>query len=177
MSTDGEARPAARLTILTGPSGSGRDGVAGLVRARLPTVWTPVPVTTRPRRDGEVAGVDRVFLDPAEFDRLLAAGDLLEWSQIGRYRRGTAGQPLRSRLAAGAPALLPMDLAGALRLRAVLPTAQLVLLHPPGYVADPVTEPHFAHTIVHGRTVQVVDELVGLFGSSFKAPARPRVRG
>lgn len=136
-----------------------------------------MPVTTRPRRDGEVAGVDRVFLDPAEFDRLLAAGDLLEWSQIGRYRRGTLGQPLRSRLAAGAPALLPMDLAGALRLRAVLPTAQLVLLHPPGYVADPVAEPHFAHTIVHGRTVQVVDELVGLFGSSFKAPARPRVRG
>lgn len=136
-----------------------------------------MPVTTRPRRAGEVAGVDRVFLDPTEFDRLLAAGDLLEWSQIGRYRRGTPGQPLRSRLAAGEPALLPMDLAGALRLRAVLPTAQLVLLHPPGYVADPVTDPHFAHTIAHGRTVQVVDELVGLFGSSFKAPARPRVRG
>lgn len=136
-----------------------------------------MPVTTRPRRDGEVAGVDRVFLDPTEFDRLLAAGDLLEWSQIGRYRRGTPGQPLRSRLAAGAPALLPMDLAGALRLRVVLPTARLVLLHPPGSVTDPVTEPHFAHTIVHGRTAQVVDELVGLFGSSFIAPARPRVRG
>ncbi len=166
-----------RLVILTGPSGSGRDGVVGLVRARLPTVWTPVPVTTRPRRDGEVAGVDRVFLDSVEFDRLLAAGGLLEWSQIGRYRRGTPGQPLRSRLAAGAPALLSMDLAGALRLRAVLPMARLVLLHPPGYVADPVTESLFAHTIVHSRAMQVVDELVGLFGSSFKAPARPRVRG
>ncbi|GIM85317.1 hypothetical protein Sar04_21820 [Salinispora arenicola] len=148
-----------------------------MVRARLPSVWTPVPVTTRPRRDREVAGVERSFLDPVTFDRLLAAGGLLEWSQIGPYRRGTPQEPLRSRLAAGEPALLAMDLAGALLVRAVLPEAQLVLLRPPDYVPDPNTEAHFAHTVVHSRTVQVVDELVGLFGSSFKAPARPRVRG
>ncbi len=177
MSTDGEARSATRLTVLAGPSGSGRDGVVELVRARSPAVWTPVPVTTRPRRGHEVDGVDRVFLDPAGFERLLAAGGLLEWSRMGPHRRGTPYEPLRSRLAAGDPVLLPLDLAGALLVRVALPQARMVLLHPPGYIPDPVTSGHFEHTVVHDLTERVVDRLVGLFGSSFLAPARPRVRG
>ncbi|QGN49340.1 guanylate kinase [Micromonospora sp. WMMD558] len=177
MSTDGETRPVARLTVLTGPSGSGRDGVAALVRARSPAVWTPVPATTRPRRDHEVDGVDRVFLTPAEFDRLVTVGGLLEWSRTGPHRRGTPGEPLRSRLAGGDPVLLPLDLAGALLVRAAVPDARLILLHPPGTRPDPVTAGHFEHTVAHDLTERVVDKLVGLFGSSFLAPARPRVRG
>ncbi|MDM4718523.1 guanylate kinase [Micromonospora sp. WMMA1363] len=177
MSTDGETRPAARLTVLTGSSGAGRDGVAALVRARSPAVWAPVPVTTRPRRDNEVDGADRVFLASAEFDRLLAAGSLLEWSRMGPHRRGTPSEPLRTRLAAGDPVLLPLDLAGALLVRAAVPDARLVLLYPPGDVPDPVTAALVEHSVVHDLTERVVDKLVGLFGSSFLTPARPRVRG
>nr|WP_320067939.1 hypothetical protein [Micromonospora sp. RTGN7] len=59
MSTDDEARPAARLTVLAGPSGAGVGSVVEPFRARSPSVWTPVPATTRPRRLGEVDGVDR----------------------------------------------------------------------------------------------------------------------
>ncbi|PZF99246.1 guanylate kinase [Micromonospora deserti] len=177
MSTDGEARPAARLTVLAGLSGSGRESVVELVRARSPSVWTPVPVTTRPRRHHEVDGVDRLFLPPGEFDRLVAAGELLEWSRIGPYRRGIPYAPLRARLAAGQPALLPLDLAGALLVRAALPDARLVLLHPPGLIPEPATLAAFELTVAHDLTERVVDRLVGLFGSSFLAPARPRVRG
>lgn len=131
MSTDDEARPAARLTVLAGPSGSGTESVVERVRARSPSVWVPVPATTRSRREGELDGVDRLFLTLAEFDRMVAAGELLEWSRAGPYRRGTL-EPLRARLAAGQPVLIGLDLAGALLVRAVLPDARLVLLHPPG---------------------------------------------
>ncbi|MGK5673019.1 guanylate kinase [Micromonospora sp. URMC 106] len=177
MSTDDEARPAARLTVLTGPSGSGTESVVECVRARSPSVWVPVPATTRPRREGELDGVDRLFLTPAEFDRMVAAGELLEWSRAGPHRRGTPDEPVRSRLAAGQPVLLGLDLPGALLVRAALPDARLVLLHPPGAVLPTSTLAAFDHTVAHDLTDRVADELVGLSGSSFLAPARPRPRG
>ncbi|MBY8875282.1 guanylate kinase [Micromonospora sp. PLK6-60] len=164
MSTDGEARPAARLTVLTGPSGAGRDGVVGLVRARLSAVWVPVPATTRPPHPGEVDGVDRCFLAPADFDRMIATEQLLEWTRFGAYRRGVPREPLRARLAAGTPVLLPLDLPGALAVRAGLPGVRLVLLVPPGHRADPAVTDAAEHTLTHDLTGRVVDELVGLLG-------------
>ncbi|MET7708559.1 guanylate kinase [Micromonospora sp. NPDC005413] len=177
MSTDDEARPAARLTVLAGPSGSGRESVVELVRARSPSVWIPVPATTRPRRESEIDEVDRVFLAPADFDRRVAAGELLEWSRIGSYRRGTPYPPLRARLDAGQSVLLPLDLAGAPLVRARLPDSRLVLLSPPGYRPDAAVAAAFEHTLTHDRTGRVVDELVGLLGSSYPDPAWSRVRG
>ncbi|MER7167785.1 guanylate kinase [Micromonospora sp. NPDC000207] len=181
MSTDGEARPAARLTVLAGPSGSGRESVVELVRARSPSVWVPVPVTTRPRRGCETDGIDRVFVDPAGFDQLAEDGQLLEWARIGPYRRGTSGEPIRSRLQAGLPVLLPLDLTGALQVRAALPQARLVLLQPPGYRPDPAVAAAVDHAVLHDRTDRVVAELVGLLGycvpSSFpETPSFPETQ-
>lgn len=177
MSTDDEARPAAQLTVLAGPSGDGRESVVELVRARFPSVWRPVPATTRPRCPGEVPGVDRLFLDPAAFDRLIAADELLEWSRLGPYRRGVPRQGVRARLAEGRPVLLPLDLPGALAVRAVVPDARLVLLVPPAYRPDPAVAAAFAHAVRHDRTERAAGELVGLLGSSFLAPAQPRLSG
>ncbi|MFY1701606.1 guanylate kinase [Micromonospora sp. WMMA1923] len=165
MSTDGETRPAARLTVLAGPSGAGRESVVELVRARSPAIWTPVPATTRPCRECEVDGIDRVFLDPVEFDQLAAAGQLLEWARIGPYRRGTPGESVRSRLRAGRPVLLPLDLVGASQVRAAFPGSRLVLLRPPGYRPEPAVDALVDHTVLHDRTERAVDELVGLLGS------------
>ncbi|MFY1575658.1 guanylate kinase [Verrucosispora sp. WMMD703] len=177
MSLDDEARPAARLTVLAGPSGAGRESVVELIRARSPSVWTPVAVTTRPRRGNELDGVHRHFVTAEEFDRRLAAGELLEWSRFGAHRRGTEAAPLRRRLAAGQPVLLALDLDGALLVRAGWPGARLVLLHPPGRLPGPPVVTAFDLSVSADRIERVVDELVGFIGSSFLAPARPRPRG
>ncbi|GAB3958860.1 guanylate kinase [Micromonospora vulcania] len=155
------------------PAGS----VVELVRARSPSVWIPVPATTRPRRDGEIDGVDRVFLAPAEFDRRVAAGEMLEWFRFGPHCRGIPEPPLRARLAAGAPVLLPLDVPGAVLVRARLPDARLVLLSPPGYRPDAAVAAAFGHTLTHDHTDRVVTELVGLLGSSYPGPAWSRQRG
>ena len=39
--------PPARLTVLAGPSGVGKDTVSAAVRARYPQVWLSVSATTR----------------------------------------------------------------------------------------------------------------------------------
>ena len=51
VSMDDDARPAARLTVLSGPSGVGKDSVIELIRARSPWIKLSVSVTTRKKRD------------------------------------------------------------------------------------------------------------------------------
>ena len=67
-----------RLVVLSGPSGVGKGSVIAAVRRRHPDVWLSVSVTTRPPRPGETEGVEYHFADQAEFDRLVAEGELLE---------------------------------------------------------------------------------------------------
>jgi len=143
--------------------------VTALVRARSPGLWRAVPMTTRPRRHHEVDGVHYRFVDRAEFARLLEAGQLLEWSDIGAYRYGTPREPVRNWLSAGRPVLLTIDLRGARQVRAAMPEARLVYLAPPGDDGR-AAGPEFDVTIVNDVVERAADELVGLLGSSSLTP-------
>jgi len=102
------------------------------VRSEFPDVWVSVSVTTRRPRPGEVDGVDYVFVDDAEFDRLVADGDLLEWAEVhGVARYGTRRSAVEEHLAAGHPVLLEIDIQGARQVREHMPDALLVFLAPP----------------------------------------------
>jgi guanylate kinase len=127
--------PPARLTVLSGPSGVGKGTVVAEVRRRHPEVWVSVSVTTRRPRPGEVDGVDYSFVSDGEFDRLIADDGLLEWAEYAGNRYGTPAAPVRQRLAAGAPALLEIELQGARQVRARDGDAQLVFLAPPSWAA------------------------------------------
>jgi guanylate kinase len=113
----------------------GKGTVVAEVRRRHPEVWVSVSVTTRRQRPGEVDGVHYHFVDDAEFDRLVAADGLLEWAEYAGNRYGTPAAPVRERLAAGAPALLEIELQGARQVRARDACAQLVFLAPPSWSA------------------------------------------
>jgi guanylate kinase len=127
------ARPPGRLTVLSGPSGVGKGSVIAVVRRRHPDVWLSVSVTTRPPRPGEVDGVEYHFVDQAEFDRMVAAGELLEHASYAGNSYGTPRAPVEQRLAAGVPALLEIELQGARQVRRAMPAAQLVFLAPPSF--------------------------------------------
>ena len=123
----------ARLTVLSGPSGVGKGSVIRVVRERHPQVWLSVSVTTRGPRPGETDGVEYAFVDRDEFDRMVAAGDLLEHASYAGHAYGTPRRPVEERLAAGTPALLEIELQGARLVRAAMPSAQLVFLAPPSW--------------------------------------------
>jgi len=126
-------RRAARLTVLSGPSGVGKGTVVQELRRRHPDLWVSVSVTTRPPRPGEVDGRAYHFLDDAAFTAMVAAGELLEWADFAGHRYGTPRAAVLSRLADGVPALLEIELQGARQVRAVMPEAQLVFLVSPSW--------------------------------------------
>ncbi|MDQ1486745.1 MAG: guanylate kinase [Actinomycetota bacterium] len=125
-------RPA-RLTVLSGPSGVGKGTVVAALARRVPSLWVSVSVTTRVPRPGEVEGVSYHFVTEAEFDRMIAADELLEYATFGNHRYGTPRRPVQEKLAAGVPALLEIDLQGARQVRALMPEALCVFLAPPSW--------------------------------------------
>ena len=119
--------------MLSGPSGVGKSTVLARIREDYPQLWPSVSVTTRRPRPGEVDGREYFFVDDQEFDRMIAAGELLEWARFVGHRHGTPRAPVEEKLAAGTPVLLEIDLAGARQVRAAVPDALLVFLAPPSW--------------------------------------------
>ena len=126
--------PSSRLTVLAGPTAVGKGTVVAELRRRHPDLFVSVSVTTRPPRPGEVDGVHYYFVSDAEFDELVAEGQMLEWALVhGAHRYGTPREPVQARLNDGRPALLEIDLAGARQVRANRPDAQFIFLAPPSW--------------------------------------------
>ena len=129
-----ESAEQSRLVVLAGPTAVGKGTVAAYVREHHPEVWLSISATTRPPRPGEVDGVHYLFVDEAEFDRMVEEGEMLEWAVVhGVHRYGTPRRPVEEALAAGRPAMLEIDLQGARQVRQNMPEALLVFLKPPSW--------------------------------------------
>lgn len=135
--TTGGGPGSAAVVVLSGPSAVGKSTVVRCLRDQIPDLHFSVSVTTRAPRPGEVDGIDYTFVSAAEFDRLIEAGELLEWAEIhgGLHRSGTPAAPVRSALAAGVPMLIEVDLAGARAVKATMPEVTSVFLAPPSWAA------------------------------------------
>ncbi|MCB1299192.1 MAG: guanylate kinase [Microthrixaceae bacterium] len=120
--------------VLAGPTAVGKGTVAAQIREQYPEVALSVSTTTRAPRPGEIEGVHYFFVDDAEFDRLIADGELLEWATVhNAHRYGTPRGPVEAALAEGRTVLLEIDIQGAHQIRAAEPSAALVFLLPPSW--------------------------------------------
>lgn len=90
-----------------------------------------VSVTTRAPRPGEVDGVDYFFVDDDAFDRMIRAGELLEWAEIVGHRSGTPRGFVDDRLSAGRDVILEIDVVGASQIRDRVPGSVLIFVEPP----------------------------------------------
>ncbi len=123
-----------RLLVLAGPTAVGKGTVAAHIREHNPEIHLSVSATTRPPRPGEIDGVHYYFVDDAEFDRLIADDELLEYAVVhNRSRYGTPRAPIDAALAKGKTVLLEIDLQGARQVRRAEPAATLIFLLPPSW--------------------------------------------
>ena len=125
------------LIVIAGPSGVGKGSLVQRLLEHDPErLALSVSATTRPARSGETDGLDYRFIDGATFDRMIDAGEFLEWAEVYRGRRyGTPRAFVEERLAGGFDVLLEIDVQGAAQVRARAPDACLLLLVPPSLSA------------------------------------------
>ena len=90
-----------------------------------------VSCTTRPPRPGEVEGVHYRFVSEDAFERMIEAGEFLEWAEIFGHRYGTPLAGVTEARETGADVLLELDVQGARSVRERIPDAVLVFLRPP----------------------------------------------
>jgi guanylate kinase len=93
-----------------------------------------VSATTRPQRPGEHEGRDYWFVSDAEFDRMVAEDELLEWvSYVSGHRYGTPRSEIERIRTAGKAPLLDLETEGALRVRDDVPGAVTIFVDAPSF--------------------------------------------
>ena len=126
-----------RVLVLSGPSAVGKSTVVRRLREQVPNLHFNVSATTRAARPGEVDGIDYLFVSAEQFQKLIDAGELLEWAEIhgGLHRSGTPSAPVIEAAALGQPVLIEVDLAGARAVKKAMPEVITVFLAPPSWEA------------------------------------------
>ena len=105
------------LLVLSSPSGAGKSTMARALLADDPAFQMSVSATTRPARPGETHGKDYLFVDPNEFERMVADNELLEHATVFGNRYGSPAAPVAAAIAAGRDVLFDVDWQGGQQLR------------------------------------------------------------
>jgi guanylate kinase len=105
------------MLVLSSPSGAGKTTLSRRLLESERNVTMSVSATTRPRRPNEVEGRDYFFVDEKEFQRLVAAGELLEHALVFGHHYGTPKKPVMDALGQGLDVLFDIDWQGTQQLR------------------------------------------------------------
>ncbi|WP_016855920.1 guanylate kinase [Halomonas smyrnensis] len=154
--------PQGTLFIVSAPSGAGKTSLVRELIERLDGIQVSVSHTTRPRREGEVDGVNYHFVDRAEFERMIAEGDFFEHARVFDNYYGTSRRAVEELLAAGQDVILEIDWQGARQVREQLPQAVSIFILPPSReelerrLSGRGTD---EHAVIAGRMREAVSEM------------------
>lgn len=121
------------LFVVAAPSGAGKSSLVRLLLERDPSIRLSISTTTRPPRGQERDGHEYCFVDRAEFERRIAAGDFLEWAEVHGNLYGTSRRWITDRMAEGVDVLLEIDWQGADQVRRQFGNAVSLFILPPSY--------------------------------------------
>ena len=154
------------LVVISGPSGVGKDALLQCVRDLGAPFITPVTMTTRPIRPGEVDGRDYLFVSRERFEADLAAGELLEHAEVYGNWYGVPRSQLREAFASGRDVMMRVDVQGAATLRDLVPGALFIFLAPesPERLAEHLQEREYEDEAVLARRLAAAERELGRAG-------------
>jgi guanylate kinase len=100
------------MLVLSSPSGAGKTTISRLLLERDDNLTMSVSVTTRPKRPGEVEGIDYHFVDPTAFNLMVNRQEFLEYAKVFDHYYGTPREPVEASLGAGRDVLFDIDWQG-----------------------------------------------------------------
>ena len=100
------------MLVLSSPSGAGKTSICRELLSLEENLKMSISATTRPRRPGEVNGVDYSFIDGAQFDKLIKMKALLEYAKVFDYYYGTPRDQVEDSLDKGQDVLFDIDWQG-----------------------------------------------------------------
>lgn len=118
--------------MVSGFSGSGKGTIMKELIERYGERYAlSVSATTRAPRPGERDGVEYFFKSRAQFEQMIADGELIEYAEYVDNYYGTPRTYVEKQLEAGRDVILEIEIQGALKVREKFPDALLLFVTPP----------------------------------------------
>ncbi|MBO6944313.1 MULTISPECIES: guanylate kinase [Altererythrobacter] len=105
------------LFILSSPSGAGKTTISRMLLNADDEIDLSISATTRPRREGEIDGVDYHFVSPEKFEEMVQKDEFYEWATVFGNRYGTPKGYIRKGLKEGRDFLFDIDWQGTQQLK------------------------------------------------------------
>ena len=121
------------LFVVAAPSGAGKSSLVNALLAQDDRIRLSVSYTTRAPRGAEVNGRDYVFIDRADFQHRIDAGEFLEWAEVHGNMYGTSRAWLEARMADGVDVMLEIDWQGASQVKREFDNAVGIFILPPSF--------------------------------------------
>lgn len=117
--------------IISAPSGAGKTTIIRRLMDENPLLAFSVSTTTRKPREGEVEGDSYYYTDHETFQRMIDAGEFVEWAKVHTNYYGTSKKEVDRIRAAGKIPVFDVDVQGARNLRDNIDDAVLIFILPP----------------------------------------------
>lgn len=105
------------LLILSSPSGAGKTTLTRKLMDWDPTIRFSVSATTRAPRPGEQDGREYYFRSRAEFEAMVAAGEMLEHAEVFGNFYGSPKGPVEAAMGEGRDTVFDIDWQGGQQIR------------------------------------------------------------
>ncbi len=119
-----------KLLVISGPSGVGKGTIVKEIIKLRPNASVSVSCTTRGPREGETDGKSYFFISRKKFEKMIAEGGFLEYSEHFDNLYGTPKKFVEDKLKEG-DVILEIDVNGGLAVKEKMPSAILIMIAPP----------------------------------------------
>lgn len=121
------------LIVVSAPAGCGKDTILEQALRKNENLFYSVSATTREIRPNETDGVSYHFRTREAFERMIAEGGLLEYTEYCGNYYGTPKKAVEEMLAAGKDVILKIEVEGAMNIKRIFPDCAMIFILPPSF--------------------------------------------